>query len=35
MYFRMARLGQHLISMIEMIGTPARYMAIAAPEQIE
>jgi hypothetical protein len=35
MYFRKARLDQHPISMIEKIGTPARYMAIAAPERIK
>jgi hypothetical protein len=35
MYFRKTRLDQRPISMIENIGTPARYMAIAAPEQIE
>jgi hypothetical protein len=35
MYFRKARLDQCTISMIEKIGTPARYMAIVAPERIE
>ncbi len=35
MYFRKARLDQRPISMIEKTGTPARYMAIAAPDRIE
>ena len=35
MYFRKARLDHCPISMIEKIGTPARYMAIAALDQIE
>jgi hypothetical protein len=35
MYFRKARLDQRPISMIEKIGTPAMYMAIAAPERIK
>ena len=34
MYFRKARLDQRPISMIKKIGTPARYMAIAAPDCI-
>ena len=35
MYFRNARLDQRPISMIEKTGTPARYMAIAAPDRIK
>ncbi len=35
MYFRKARLNHCPISMIEKIGTPARYMAIAAPDWIK
>ncbi len=35
MYFRKARLDQRLISIMEKMGTPARYMAIAAPDRIE
>ncbi len=32
MYFRKAMLDHCPISMIEKIGTPARYMAIAVPD---
>ena len=35
MYFRKARLDQRPISIMEKMGTPARYMAIAAPDRIE
>jgi hypothetical protein len=35
MYFRKARLDQQPISIMEKMGTPARYMAIAAPDRIE
>jgi hypothetical protein len=35
MYFRNARLNQQLISIMEKMGTPARYMAIAAPDHVE
>ena len=35
MYFRNARLDQRPISIMEKMGTPARYMAIAAPDCIE
>ena len=35
MYFRKVRLDQQPISIMEKMGTPARYMAIAAPLQIE
>jgi hypothetical protein len=35
MYFRKAVLDHRLISMIEKIGTLARYMAIDAPDQME
>ena len=34
MYLRNAVLDHLLISMIKKIGTPERYMAIAAPEQM-
>ena len=35
MYFRNARLNQQPISIIEKMGTLARYMAIAAPDRTE